>query len=232
MRLEVCLTLKEYEEKYHNYIAVVIDVLRATTCIATGFTNQCQQIIPVKTVAEALALKQERYPSALLAGERQGLLIPGFNLGNSPYDYAAKVVCDKTIIITTTNGTMALNTAASAKEVYTAAFVNAQAVAQKITASDCDVVLVCSGTEGRFSLEDALCAGYLVELLASDNLSDTALATQAMYQNASKGLLSFVSLSSHSRYLETIGYQEDLAFCMRKDVFTVVPQFKDGILKV
>ncbi|BBB92820.1 MAG TPA: 2-phosphosulfolactate phosphatase [Methylomusa anaerophila] len=230
MKIDVCFSINEYTQpRYLGYSAVVIDVLRATTSIATALHNGCMRLIPVETVEQAIKLKHDRYQDALLAGERKGQLIPGFNLGNSPYEYTKEVVLDKTIIMTTTNGTLALSKARNAEKVFTASFVNADAVARKLYEESRDIVVLCAGTEGRFSLEDALCAGLLAERLTDRAwLSDSAMAAQAMYRDFRCDLVKKISASSHAQYLFSIGYGDDVAFSMEHDAYSVVPQFREG----
>ena len=234
MNIEVCFTPDEYQSKdYEKFTAVVIDVLRATTSIATAFSNGCQQIVPVEQVEQAFQTKEQLYPEAILAGERKGLLISGFNLGNSPLEYARDTVQDKTIIMTTTNGTVALNKAASAQKVYAAAFVNAKAVCFKLIAEGRPVVILCAGTDGRFSMEDALCAGLIADRLKDHyHLSDKALAVQAMYEAYKSNLVARVAQSSHALYLAELGFAEDVKLCLQQDVLDVAPVFANGILTI
>ncbi|SDF47708.1 2-phosphosulfolactate phosphatase [Sporolituus thermophilus] len=232
MQIDVCFTPDDYLASSAS-VVVVIDVLRATTSIATAFANGCRKLVPAATVAEAVALKQDRFPDALLAGERKGLIIPGFQLGNSPFEYVRNIVDGKTIIMTTTNGTRALNFARNAAAVFTAGFVNATAVCECLANMGRDVVFLCAGTEGRFSIEDVLCAGLLVRCCGlSATLSDKALAARAMYEGVRSELLETVMASSHGRYLREIGFADDVAFCLRHDIFAVVPQYCDGIITI
>lgn len=231
MRLDVCLTPGEFRaERFSAHTAVVIDVLRATSVIATAMANGCTRLIPVKTVAAA----RERHnviPDALLAGEREGLPLPGFDMGNSPAEYSEDKVAGKTVIMTTTNGTAALLLAAKSAQVYTGAFVNAAASCRKIRETGRDAVFVCAGRQGEFSLEDALCAGLLCDRLADiADLSDTAMAVQAMYRDFRSNLVPRVAASAHARYLNTIGYAGDIAYCLEYDLFDVTPRFHDGMI--
>ena len=232
MNIEVCFTPDEYKtEDYEKFTAVVIDVLRATTSIATAFSNGCRQIVPVEQVNQAFQKKEQLYPEAILAGERNGLLISGFNLGNSPLEYGRDMVKEKTIIMTTTNGTMALNKAASAQKVYAAAFVNGMAICSKLIEEKRSVVILCAGTEGRFSVEDALCAGLIVDRLQDHyHLSDKALAVQAMYEAYKSHLVARVGQSSHALYLTELGFADDVKLCLQHDVFNLAPVFANGVL--
>ena len=234
LKIEVCFTPSEYKNKnYEKFTAVVIDVLRATTSIATAFHNGCRQIVPVEEVHTAFEKKEQLYPEAILAGERKGLLITGFNFGNSPLEYNRGAVEDKTIIMTTTNGTMALNMASSGQKVYAAAFVNARAVCDQLIQEGRPVVILCAGTDGRFSVEDAVCAGLIAERLKHHyQLSDKALAVQAMYEAYKGSLLERVGQSSHARYLTELGFAADVILCLEQDVFSVAPVFTNGVLKI
>ncbi|HEY3423951.1 MAG TPA: 2-phosphosulfolactate phosphatase [Negativicutes bacterium] len=234
MNIEICFTPQEYRaECFMGYTAVVIDVFRATTSIATAFYHGCHAIIPVETVEQAFAQKEAVYPEAILAGERQGLLIPGFQLGNSPQEYTCEKVKGRIIIMTTTNGTVALHKTLETPQVYTVGFVNAMAVCLKLQSENKNVVILCAGTEGSFSLEDTLCAGLIADRLSSDAvLTDKAMAVQGMYRGFRLNMLKRVAQSSHARYLAQIGFTQDIKLCMEQDIFAVTPVFCKGILTV
>ncbi|MDF2501057.1 MAG: comB [Anaerosporomusa subterranea] len=233
MQINVCLTPSEYViEQYRDWNAVVIDVFRATSSMAAAFANKCATVIPVETVEEALQKKQTQ-PDVLLAGERNALKVNGFDLGNSPLEFTADAVRDKTIIMSTTNGTVALVKAAESAAVYTAAFVNAAAVCRTLREHSRDTVLICAGRKGEFALEDALCAGLLADRLADlAVLSDSAQFTRSAYREVSPKLLQRVSESRHARYLSEIGLGEDVAWCLQYDIFDVVPCFSKGKVRV
>lgn len=226
MKIDVCFTPNDFTSKdYFGYHAVVIDVLRATTSIATACANGCQCVIPVKTVEEAFSLKAKN-PDAVLAGERNGLLIPGFNLGNSPFEYTKDQISGKVVIMTTTNGTLALNKVAAAQKIYVMAFANAASIVTALLQAQENTIIVCAGSEGKFSLEDALCAGLAAECLSHEaELSDTALAVQAMYRDFAADLFTRVSQSSHANYLCNIGFKKDVALCLQQNTIAVVPVF-------
>lgn len=233
MKIEVCFTPNDFDaEKYHDYEAVVIDVLRATTSIATACANGCRCVMPVSSVEEARAIKFQN-PDVLLAGEREGLLISGFNLGNSPYEYSKEQVAGKTIVMTTTNGTVALNKVATAPKIYTMSFANAAAIIRALQQAKKDTIIVCAGSEGKFSLEDTLCAGLAVERLQHiAELSDTAMAVQAMYRDFSGNLLKRVLQSSHAAYLCHIGFKNDVDLCLQQDTLDVAPVFAAGVISL
>jgi 2-phosphosulfolactate phosphatase len=149
--------------------AVVVDVLRATSSILAALAAGAQRVVPTLEVAEARAVRDASPPgTVILGGERDGLPIPGFDVGNSPQEFTPERVRGKTVAITTTNGTRALLMALPAARVYVASLVNVAATARRL-AERCagDVALVTSGTERRVSWEDAFCAGAIVEALGS-----------------------------------------------------------------
>ena len=233
MRLDICFVPGDFQaQAYQAYTAVVLDILRATSSITTAFANDCHALVPVTSVTEAWEYKQQQ-PQVLLAGERQGQCITGFDLGNSPFEYTRPKVAGQTIVMTTTNGTKALTAAASCRNVYIGSFLNAAYLCQQLADEQEDIVIVCAGTEGRFSLEDALCAGLIADRLSRFYaLSDTALAAQAMYRGAQHDLNACIGASSHARYLESIGFAADIEYCLRHDCLAIVPYFAQGIIRV
>lgn len=232
MRLDICFTPGGFQaQAYQEYTAVVLDILRATSSITTAFANDCYAVVPVTSVTAAWEYKQQP-PQALLAGERQGQCIDGFDLGNSPFEYTRSKVTGQTIVMTTTNGTRALAAAASCRNVYIGSFLNAAQLCRQLAEEQTDIVIVCAGTEGRFSLEDALCAGLIADRLSRFYaLSDTALAAQAMYHGAQPNVNDCVKASSHARYLESIGFAADVEYCLRHDCLDVVPYFTQGMIR-
>jgi len=160
-------------------IAVVIDVLRATTSIVEALGNGARCVVPVASVDGARLIAHER-DSALLCGERGGIKPEGFSLGNSPFEYGRGVVAGKDCVLTTTNGTRALHMAVGADEVLVGAITNVDAVCDWVRRDGRDVVLVCSGTDGRVSLEDCLGAGLIVDRLGYSATDNAAMMFHAM----------------------------------------------------
>jgi len=228
--LDVCYTPRDYltQPPAGAHAVAVLDILRATSSMVTAFANGGRSVTPGEPVEEAFALK-ERYPAALLAGERQARPIPGFDLGNSPREYDRGSVAGKTVIMTTTNGTVALKAAERATKVYVGAFVNAAALCQALAGANMDIVVICAGTRGRFTLEDALCAGLVADRLAgATELGDAAIAARAMYRDCRAGLTARASQGAHARHLAAIGYADDIEYCLRHDLYDLVPEFRDG----
>ena len=236
MNIQVISTAQQAQDiNFTNRIAVVIDVLRATSVITTALNNKAQCVIPVKTVEEAQNLYAASDASKTLrGGERNALKIEGFDLSNSPLEYKQQVVEGKTIIITTTNGTNAIENVKGAKEVVLACFRNAQAVVDYVAQSGKDVAIVCAGTEGRFSLDDGLCAGMLIELLKQQTAVETddlgLLVTQYYNQNKTN-LLGALSNCYHLKRLFTLGFYDDIRFCLETSCVTTIPEVTEGKIK-
>lgn len=230
MYIDVCFTPQDYLRRDFaaGHTAVVIDALRATSCIVTAFANGCERFVPVATVEEAMERKSHS-PEGLLGGERHALKIPGFDLGNSPFEYTAAAVGGKTVIMSTTNGTVALLAAQKAGRVYAGAFLNAAAVCERLRAAGWDAVIICAGSAGEFSLEDAACAGLMAGRLAGvAKLGDLALAARAMYAGLACDLVKRVGESSHAANLISLGFADDVGYCLQQDMYSVVPQFIKG----
>ena len=221
--------------KAEGKVFVVIDVLRATTTIIEALSNGCTQVIPVVTVDEAFSLAK-RLPGedTLIGGEQGGLKVGGFDLGNSPREYTRDFVSGKRVILTTTNGTKALQSVAGCEHVFVAGFTNAHVVIQRCRALKADPVLVPAGMKGRFSLEDVVCGGMMVDLLEKEGvaLTDGARASRILYKAFAHNLLEMARTCDHGRELIRLGLEEDLAFCVQTNVSSCVPVFKKGSITV
>lgn len=212
-------------------VLVAIDVLRCCSTIVTALANGAKEVIPTKTIKEAQAL-HKKHPEFLLAGERKGQKPKGFDLGNSPLEFSSNIVKEKHIILTTTSGTKAICLSKNARWVLIGAFFNAEAVAKtafKIAEKEkIGISFVLSGTRGRFSLEDFMCAGAIVENLPADKIecSDAVLAVSLTFQQSCRQLIKIIQCGSHARYLKDIGYEEDVKFCCQLNAYPVVPVYK------
>ncbi|WP_425807102.1 2-phosphosulfolactate phosphatase [Desulfitobacterium sp. Sab5] len=214
-------------------LVIVIDVLRATSTMVTALANGCQAIIPVLSPEEALAKRLET-PGALLGGERQAVLIDGFDLGNSPFDYAPEKVGGKRVIMTTTNGTRAIRAASEAKAVWMASFLNLESIVREIfrlkqKASIEGIVVFCAGTEDRFDLPDTLCAGMLIDALGPDiGLNDLGEAARMLYQISKNNLLDIIKQSDHGKLLFKLGFEKDVFYCSTSNILPIVPVLVNG----
>jgi len=221
---------------FSGQTAVVIDVLRATSVITTALENGAREVIPVKTVEEAQNLyAQCDTAKTLRGGERNALKIEGFDHSNSPLEYKKKVVEGKTLILTTTNGTNAINNIIGADEVVLACFRNGAAVVEHIVGLShrgCrDIIIVCAGTESHFSLDDGLCAGMIIELLKQRTeveTDDLGLLLHRFYNESKDNLFGALSGCYHLKRLFTLGFYDDIKFCLETNCVQTVPVLKDG----
>ena len=218
-------------------VAVVIDVLRASTTMITALAHGAAGIVPVADVDEARRLAGELGPRVVLGGERGGLRISGFDLGNSPREYTAERVAGQTVVITTTNGTAALHASRDAVEIVVGAIVNRRAVAEAVRrlAGDHGVVhLVCAGTDGVVSAEDVLAAGAILDAAAADGrddaLDDAAREALAFFRRvAARGdvpaaLVVEFCRSPGGANLVDLGMEADLPAAAAIDSLAVVPR--------
>ena len=212
-------------------VAVILDILRASSTIVTALGNQARRVIPVVEPEEAFRLRH-KVGDCILGGERKGYKIAGFDLGNSPAEYSEENIAGKTIVLSTTNGTKAALWADKAREVIIGSFLNMDAVCGHITSSPYDITIVCAGREGNLSLEDMACAGMIVSLVGTNyQLTDTAKAAWYTFEKARQmGLTAFVSQTEHGRYLNEIGMGSDIALCTNLNKFPILPELKDGAI--
>lgn len=224
-KLEVCLTpalIPLY--KVEDYIVVVIDIFRATTSICYGIENGAEAIIPVSQVEECSAYLEKGF-DYLLAAERDGKVVEGFDFGNSPFSYTKEKVAGKTIVLTTTNGTHALHLSRSAKKIVLGAFINLTAICNWLKQQNENVLLLCSGWKNNFNLEDTLFAGAVVEQLKGSGfvVDDPAIAANDLYQLAKDDLNGYLKKTSHSERLKKLGIEADIVFCLNIDLTTAIP---------
>lgn len=225
--LQVCLTPKLFNlcaDK--KSIVVIVDVLRATSTMCIAFENGVERIIPVSKIEEALEYKNSG-KDFIIAAERNGKAVKGFDFGNSPQSYVNNDVKGRTVVITTTNGTRAINIAKKGHEVVVGSFLNLQAIAEWLISRDKDVIIFCAGWKDKFNLEDTLFAGALCELLVEsklyDNSCDAAQAAEFLWESAQGDLFAFLENSSHRKRLSNLNIDSDIHFCLQMNQSNKVP---------
>jgi 2-phosphosulfolactate phosphatase len=228
--IDVCLTpalldLCEVEKK----IVVVVDILRATSCMTTAIAHGVKSIIPVASLEECCNLKKKGY---IAAAEREGKMAEGFDLGNSPFSYMDKSLVGKTIAMTTTNGTLAITKSKNAEEIIVGSFLNISSVIRYLEKQPNDVLILCAGWKGSVNLEDTLFAGAVIEGMSNNFFADydAAITARTLYKAAKKSLSSFISNSSHARRLRNLNITKDIDFCLQSDVYNVIPVLKGNEL--
>lgn len=234
MKIDVILTAADIQpEKIKDKIVVIIDVLRATSVMITALANGARGVYPYKDI-ESVLENSKKSKSFVLAGERKGLKIEGFDFGNSPLEYTKEAVEGKDMFMTTSNGTRAIeNSAKGSKKIFIGAFLNVESIVKKILKENDDTVIVCSGTDDNFSLDDALCAGEIIKRAKEKNkdihLTDIGLAMKKLAET-SLGIENTLEGSRHFEYLKKIGFYGDMNHCFTMDMFDIVPEYKNGVI--
>ncbi|MGL5543847.1 MAG: 2-phosphosulfolactate phosphatase [Cetobacterium sp.] len=234
MQIEILNSAKDVINKdLKGKNIVVIDVLRATSVMVTAFKNGATSIFPFESIEDtkqACSLNN----NGLLAGERKGLKIDGFHFGNSPLDFTEKQINGKSIFMTTSNGTRAIKNAKGYDNLYIASYLNLSAIADILLKDGKDSVILCAGTDDEFSLDDALCAGMIVNKISENaeiQMNDLTLSLKVL-ASFTKKIESVLKNSKHYSYLESIGYKKDLEYCIQVDMCKIVPLYKNGEIKL
>lgn len=213
---------------------VVIDCFRASTSIVAALNSGAKAVYPFLHVEEARKAGAQR-PGAVLGGERHGARIDGFHLGNSPAEYSAQAVGGREVVMTTTNGTRLLAAASKAREVYVGGFVNAATTASALVKGGCNVVIAAAGTEGRFSIEDSLCAGFLVTLLGERARfveRDSATFARFAFASAGRNLRAAVENGRGATNIKALGLEADIDVCLALDSMPIVAKALEDPLRV
>jgi 2-phosphosulfolactate phosphatase len=219
-----------------NSIVVIIDVLRATSTIATALHNGARYIIPVDTVAECILIGEET--GGITAGERDGKVAEGLVHGNSPFEYYPEFIKDKVLVLTTTNGTKLLHMALDkgAKQIITGSFPNLSAVCDYLIQQNQPVLLGCAAWKDRVNIEDTLFAGAVINRIKNHfNINcDASKISESLYLEAQNDLYAFMQSrnASHYQRLSSFGLEKDIRYCLTEDVANVLPLFSDGKLIV
>lgn len=221
-----------YEVK--NTIVVVIDVLRATSTIATALYNGANCVVPVDDIAKCVSLGKSL--DGITAGERDGKIAEGLQYGNSPFEYPREFVGGKTLVLTTTNGTrllhMALNRGAS--HIITGSFANYSAVCDYLVSQQKPVLLACSAWKDRVNLEDTLFAGAVVKNIRQHfSVScDASGIAESLYESAGGDLYEFLKEKNATHYqrLTRYGLENDLRYCLSADTANVLPFYENDRL--
>lgn len=228
--VEVCFTPGNYDYFKGRFdIVVVIDVLRATSAICSAIDNGVSSVIPVSTLDEARAYQKKGY---LAGAERQGQIVEGFDFGNSPYSYMKPELKDKDIVLSTTNGTRAINIAKEAPTVVIGSLINLSSLTKWLLEQEKNVLCLCSGWKDNFNLEDTICAGAIAsELLESGKFSsneDSSVAAKYLFLSSRHNYIGFLKSSSHRRRLKKLKLNEDIKYCLTPNQVDVIPILQNG----
>ena len=215
-------------------VVVIIDVLRATSTIATALANGAKSIVPVDSVAECIRIGKQI--EAITAGERDGQIAEGLQYGNSPFEYPATFITGKTLVLTTTNGTRLLHMALEkrAKEIITGSFANLDAVCNHIIKKGKPVILACAAWKDKVNIEDTLFAGAVISVVKEHFTMncDASKMAEAIYADAQPSLYEYMAEKNASHYqrLTGFGLEADIRHCLEPNTANVLPLYKDGKL--
>ncbi|HYC39728.1 MAG TPA: 2-phosphosulfolactate phosphatase [Chitinophagaceae bacterium] len=219
-----------------NATVVIIDVLRATSTIATALYNGARSVIPVESVSRCIELGKQI--EGITAGERDGRIAEGLQYGNSPFEYPREFVGGKTLVLTTTNGTRLLHMALEkgATEIIAGAFVNLSAVCDHLQEMKRDVILGCAAWKDRVNMEDTLFAGAVISRLRQHFTinCDSSHMAENLYEKAKRDLFGFMKQNDASHYHRLMGFglEKDIRYCLSADVANVLPVYRQGQLVV
>jgi 2-phosphosulfolactate phosphatase len=220
----------------NNTVVVIIDVLRATSTIATALFNGAKAVIPVDSVAKCMEFG--RKIACITAGERDGMIAEGLQYGNSPFEYSKEFIGAKTLVLTTTNGTKLLHMALErgAGQIVTGSFPNLSAVCEYVSSRHQNVVLGCAAWKDRVNIEDMLFAGAVINRV-KDHFTincDSSKIAETVYEVAQPDLFEFMKQKEASHYLRLMGYEleNDIRYCLTNDVANVLPFYQEGKLVI
>ncbi|GAA0878658.1 2-phosphosulfolactate phosphatase family protein [Algoriphagus jejuensis] len=202
-------------------IVVVVDIFRATSTMVAAIANGVKEILPFPDLESCQQMQEKGF---LIGGERNGITAPGFEMGNSPVAYLKGEFSGRSLAMTTTNGTQAIDKSRGAEQILIGAFPNLEATVSYIQAQDNDLLIHCAGWKGHFNLEDSLYAGALVKALESTHRAeeDGALAMGSLFEKEGHNLKGFLSQASHAKRLQNHGIESDIDFCLTLDLYEIV----------
>jgi 2-phosphosulfolactate phosphatase len=237
MKLDVLFSPVQADELFFTgKTTVVIDVLRASSTIITALSNGAKEVVPVGTVEFAVKVSGGIFGGqTLLGGERNTKKIEGFALGNSPSEYTKEIVSGKSIVFYSTNGSRAIVKAKYSANLFVCSFNNLSVLAKHLKKLNGDVIILCSGNNNLFNLEDSVCAGMLInELVTTDKkieLTDSSIGAMSLYKSVGKNIFKMLSESDHGRLLIENGFKDDLIACAELNNTEVIPHYSGNVLK-
>lgn len=216
--------------------AIVVDAMRSAATIITALHNGCDRIIPVSSVNDVLELKHVTEGEVLSCGEISAVLIPDFDLGNSPRDYTEERIKDKVLIFSTTNGSITIRKCTGSAITLVGSFLNATAVANYALMEGNDIALVCAGTKGKFSTDDILACGCIIDKILTHSkgvqMDDFSHVAYTLYMQNRDDMRMLLNNCKHYRDLVNSGVMNDIEYCLREDIFTEVPVYREGVINI
>ncbi|PXV64112.1 2-phosphosulfolactate phosphatase [Dysgonomonas alginatilytica] len=235
MKIDVCFSpiLYPYYVENTDTIVVVVDIFRATTTMCMALNNGAASIMPVATVEEAKAYKEKGY---LVGGERNVVKFEFGDFGNTPSEYTREKVEGKDVVISTTNGTHAIDMAEDCSCLIIGSFSNISTVADFCLSQKKDVLVLCAGWKDKFNLEDSLFGGALAEILVDKGAYnanfDAAGVALSMWKEAKPDILAYIKRGEHMKRLEAHGLLDVADFCLQSDTTPVLPIYNKNTKKI
>ena len=229
-KIEVCLTPELiHQHELAGKVVVVVDIFRATSCIVTGLANGVESIKPVDSIEDTIALGEQGY---IMAGERDGKKVTGFDMGNSPFEYMEEKLVGKKVAISTTNGSQAILKSNGADEILVGAFLNLKATVAYLLDKGKPVLIHCAGWKGAINIEDTLYAGALIDECAEEMeiSGDSAILAHQLYVGNHENTEAIAGESSHAKRLAGFGVEKDLVFCMTENEYNILVKLDDDRL--
>ena len=224
-KIEVCYSPALFPYyKNREAVVVVTDILRASSAIVTAFMNGVERIIPVGTLEEAKAFKEQGY---MVAAERDGIVRDFADFGNSPYNFSPERVKGNQIVYSTTNGTNAINLASTGEQVLIGAYLNISALARYIIARGRDLLILCAGWKNKFNLEDTLFAGALSKMVLEDKqfytICDATLGAMDLYEAAQEDMMAYIEKVAQRHRLKKNNLDDVIGYCHELDLTELIP---------